>query len=79
MNNEQDEVDDSIKSKLKLGEIKDHLNIVLKYVEDNDDENISAYYEYLRQLHELLIQEINAKGRQQKISSFFKQVNESVP
>lgn len=76
---EQDEVDDSIKSKPKLVEIKDHLNIVLKYVEDNDDENISAYYEHLKHLHELLIQEINAKGRQQKISSFFKPVNESVP
>jgi len=76
---EQDEVDDSIKSKPKLGEIKDHLNIVLKYVEDNDDENISAYYEHLRHLHELLIREINAKRRQQKISSFFKPVNERVP
>ncbi|XP_050527960.1 tigger transposable element-derived protein 7-like [Daktulosphaira vitifoliae] len=76
---EQDEVDDSIKSKPKLGEIKDHLNIVLKYVEDNDDEKISAYYEHLRHLRELLIREINAKGKQQKISSFFKPVNESVP
>lgn len=33
--------------KPKLGEIKDHLNIVVKYVEDNHDENIHAYYEYL--------------------------------
>lgn len=76
---EQDELDDSIKSKPKLGEIKDHLNVVLKFVEDNDDENISAYYEHLRHLRELLIREINAKGKQPKISSFFKPINESVP
>ncbi|KAE9526719.1 hypothetical protein AGLY_013367 [Aphis glycines] len=47
---DQDEAENNIKPKQKLGEIKDHLNIVIKYVEDNDDENISAYYEHLRHL-----------------------------
>lgn len=61
---EKDEVDDSIKSKPKIGKIKNHLNIALKYVEDNDDENISTYYEHLRHLLELFLIEINAKGKQ---------------
>ncbi|XP_060870177.1 tigger transposable element-derived protein 7-like [Metopolophium dirhodum] len=80
---DQEEADDNVNPKPKLGEIKDHLNIVIKYVEDNNDENISAYHEHLRHLRELIIKEITVKGRQPKISSFFKPVssvnNEGVP
>ncbi|XP_060846462.1 tigger transposable element-derived protein 7-like [Rhopalosiphum padi] len=74
---DQDEADDNVNPKPKLGEIKDHLNIVIKYVEDNNNENISAYYEHLRHLRELIIKEINVKERQPKISSFFKSVSVS--
>lgn len=35
---EQDEADDNVNPKPKLGEMKDHLNIVIKYVEDNNNE-----------------------------------------
>lgn len=53
---ETDEYDldkaDIINSKPKLSEIKNHLNIFIKYVKDK---NISAYYEYLRHLCELII------------------------
>jgi len=68
---DQDEADDNVNPKSKLGEIKDHLNIVIKYVEDNNNENISAYYEHLRHLRELIIKEINVKERQPKNSNFF--------
>jgi len=74
---DQDEVDNNIIPKQKLGEIKDHLNIVIKYVEDNNNENISAYYEHLRHLRELIIKEIDVKGRKSKISSLFKPVSTS--
>jgi len=68
---DQDGADDNVNTKQKLGEIKDHLNIVIKYVENNNDENISTYYEHLRHLRELIIKEITVKGRKPKISSFF--------
>lgn len=58
---DQDEADNNINPKQKLGEIKDHLNIVIKYVEDNNDENISAYYEHLRHLRELIIKDCERK------------------
>ncbi|KAK9752384.1 hypothetical protein QE152_g4270 [Popillia japonica] len=70
---DQDEAGDTIKP--KLNEIKDHLNIVINYVEDNGVENISTYYEHLG---ELIIKKINSKVRQQKISSFFKPVSVSI-
>ncbi|XP_025207667.1 tigger transposable element-derived protein 7-like [Melanaphis sacchari] len=61
---DHNEADDNVNPKPpKLGEIKDHLNIVIKYVEDNNDENIFAYYEHLRHLRELIIKEITVKGR----------------
>lgn len=43
------EAGDLINPKLKLNEIKFQLNIVIKYVDSNNDENIiSTYYEHLR-------------------------------
>lgn len=66
---ETDEAEDIINPILKLSEMKDHLNIVIKYVADIYDENISTYYKHLRHLHELINKAINAKEKQQKISS----------
>lgn len=37
------------------------MNIVTKYMEDKNDENVSAYPENLRHLRELIIKEINVK------------------
>lgn len=70
-----DEVDDTINPKQKLSEVKDNLDFVIKYVADSDNENISGYYEHLRHLRQLIVQELSTKGRQQKISSFFKPLN----
>lgn len=39
-----------ISLKPKLSKIEDDLNCVIKYVEDNDDENIPARYEHLTSL-----------------------------
>ncbi|XP_022173408.1 uncharacterized protein LOC111035893 [Myzus persicae] len=70
---DQDEADDNVYPKPKLGEIKDHLNIVIKYVEDKYNENVSAHYENLRHLRE--VKEINVKERQPKISRFVKPIS----
>lgn len=55
-----------------------YLNVTVKYVEDNNDKNIRAYYERLRGLSELNIKTILIKGRQQKIGSYFKPINVSI-
>lgn len=68
---DQDKADDNDNSKPKFGEIKDHLNIVIKYIEDNNDKNIPAYYEHLRYLRELIIKEIYVNGRQSKIRCIY--------
>jgi hypothetical protein len=46
-------------------------------VKYNNDENISAYYEYIKDFPELIIKEITVKRKQPKISSFFKPVSVS--
>lgn len=38
-----------------------HLNVIIKYVEDNNNENICAYYEYLKYLREMIIKKLNVK------------------
>lgn len=40
---DQDDADDNVNPKPKLGVIKDHLNIVIKYVEDNNDHTYHTY------------------------------------
>lgn len=79
---DQDEAGDIINHRPKISVIKDHLNTVIKYIEDINDENTSAYYEHLRHLHEILKK---LKRKTTKDSSFFKPVsmssvvNEGVP
>lgn len=70
---DDDEADD-INPKPKLSEVKDHIDCVIKYVSESSNEQVSGYYEHLRHLRHLIVQEINTKGRQMKINSFFKPV-----
>lgn len=59
----------------KLTDIKTYLDIVIQYVDDNNDKiHIFAYNEHLKELREIINEEMKIKLRQRKISNFFKHV-----
>jgi hypothetical protein len=59
-----------------VSEVKDHLNFVIKYVEQSTNENVFAYYEHLGH-SQLLTEEISSKQTNQKINYFSKPMNVS--
>jgi hypothetical protein len=61
--------------KMKPREKRDHLNCVMNFIQESDSEDISAYYDHLRHLRDLIIKEMCAKPSQKKIDSFCKPIS----
>ena len=73
MDSDSESDDDVPVSKIKLSEVKQHLNYVIDFVEQSDNKEISAYYNHMRHLHELIVKQMCEKP-QVKINSFFKSI-----
>lgn len=67
----EDEDPDMELPKMKLSEVKEHLNSVINFIQRSDNKQISAYYCHMRHLRELVVKEMCEKP-QKKIDSFFK-------
>jgi hypothetical protein len=61
--------------KMKPREVREHLNCIINFIQESDNEDISTYYEHLRHLRDLNVEEMCTKPSQKKIDSFFKPVS----
>ena len=68
---EGEESDIGSQQKMKLSEVKQHLNCVIDFVQQSENEEISAYYNQMRHLRALIVKEMSNKP-QRKIDSYFK-------
>ncbi|KAJ4447492.1 hypothetical protein ANN_09499 [Periplaneta americana] len=67
----EDEDPDMELPKMKLSEVKEHLNSVINFIQRSDNKQISVYFCHMRHLRELVVKEMCEKS-QKKIDSFFK-------
>jgi hypothetical protein len=56
-------------------EVRKHFNCVISFVQEGENEDISAYYDHLRRLRDLIAKVMCTKPLQKKTETFFKSVS----